>query len=646
MNDGNALLPNGTPFAFWETDAMYGRELHVRAGTAPGGDGTPERPFAAINDAAALATPGTRVVIHAGVYRECVRPARGGTDPAHLISYEAAGDGPAIITANEIADAFTRSRDYKIEPDTDGAEAVIWRHRLNGELFHGYNPFGVVNCIHEKEWLRYARVDTQSSLTPYFLRRGRVFVDGEPLRQVQLYRLMRNAPGTYWVEEDGLTVHFRLPDDGDPAQHTVEVSCREQNFAPSTPFLGYIRVKGLTLLGAANGAPVPQMGALSCNRGHHWIVEGCTVGHANALGMDIGNVAWSLKRVQPVGYAVVRGNTFHDCGVCGLAGLYVTDTLVEDNLFTRTGWQRMEYGWEASALKFHDCENCLFRRNIFRDSENCDGLWLDCANYNDRITQNLFLDICSPHGMIFIECNRGGLTPREVWIDNNVLWNSVAYQPPEPGKETITHDSTHWNEPFELATPIGDGIAGYGSDDLRIEHNFIGCMDGFGYSQNVIRGRMHDGRGGTSRHTVVRNNVFYRCKVGAIRLPNHDHEMDGNCYSNVPQGFLWLTYPAPSEQLDLAAWQRFEGFDLHGGYAAFDAAVDRERLTLTITRGSKRVPWDDREGDGYASMPRVETDIPMDFFGRPTGALRRPGPFELSEDTATLRIDPRLDSRQ
>ncbi len=68
-------------------------------------------------------------------------------------------------------------------------------------MFHGYNPFGVVNCIHEKSWLRYARVDQESSLVPYFLRRGMIYVDGQPLRQVQLYRLMQNNPGTYWVEE-------------------------------------------------------------------------------------------------------------------------------------------------------------------------------------------------------------------------------------------------------------------------------------------------------------------------------------------------------------------------------------------------------------------------------------------------------------
>lgn len=647
QRDLTAILPDGKEFVFWEKMPIWNKQLHVSAtdGNDEMGDGSPEHPFATINAAAALAAPGTQVMIHAGKYRECVRPVCGGTDAEHMISYEAAGDGEVIIEASEIAEEFTRSQDYCIEPDDDGCEAVIWQHSFNGAMFEGYNPFGVVNCIHEKEWLRYARVDTQSSLTPYFLRRGMVYVDGQPLRQVQLYRLMRNAPGTYWVEENGMKIHFRLPGNDDPSSHLIEVSCREQNFAPVRPYQNYIRVKGLTMLHAANGAPVPQIGALSCRRGHHWIIEDCVIRYANALGMDIGNEGWSLKTDpnRPIGHSIVRRNQIMDCGVCGLAGIGAVCTLVEDNLFSRIGWQHMEYGWEASALKFHNCVDSLFRRNIFRDMDQCDGLWLDCGNYNDRITQNLFLNICSPHGMVFMECNRGGLVPKEILIDNNFLWHSILYEPEDKKKETITFDSTHWNEPFDLSTPIGEGISGYGSDDIRIVNNFIGCAEGFGYSHNIIRGRMHDGRGGTARNTIVKNNIFYQCGKGAIRLPNHDHTIDGNYYCKMPQGFLVLTYPAPTEQLDLAAWQRFEKNDLHGGYISFLAQVDEETLTLSVSPDKPSIPWDDRETIGYASMKDVDCDemAMTDFTGKKTNGTRRPGPFEIKGDTFVISLDPR-----
>lgn len=645
--DYTAVLPDGTDFVFWEKEQVYDRELHVdvQEGSDRTGDGSGRAPFASIQAAAAIAGPGTRVLIHAGIYRECVRPAQGGTDPQHMISYEAAGDGEVIIKASEIAEGFERSYEYFIERDDDGTEPVIWEHRLDGDMFHGYNPFGVVNCIHEKNWLRYGRVEAQSSLTPYFMRRGMIYVDQKPLKQVQLYRLMCNTPGSYWVEENGLKVHFRMPDNDSPDGHLIEVSCREQNFAPAKPFLSYIKVKGLTMLHAANGAPVPQIGAFSCGRGHHWIIEDCTVAHANALGIDIGNEGWSLKKKegQLVGYAVLRRNKVLDCGVCGIAGIHASHTLVEDNLIARTGWQHMEYGWEASALKFHNCENSLFRRNIFRDSDNCDGLWLDCGNYNDRITQNLFLNIRSPHGMIFMECNRGKEKPREILIDNNILWRSQSYEEPETAKPTITIDSTHWNEPFDLSAPIGEGIAGYGSDDMRIVNNLIGNIDGMGYSQNIIRGRMHDGRGGTSRNSVVRNNVFYDCRSGAIRLPNHDHVFDGNYYVKMPEGFLILTYPAPTQQMDLAAWRRFEKNDPNGGYAAFQITVDEENLTMRISMDKKAIAWDDSETDGYTSMRKQLPDekVRTDYFGSVMMGERMPGPVEIASDETVMNIDPR-----
>lgn len=642
--DLTAVLPDGSDFDFWEQPLQIARTLHVDAHhDVPDGDGSPEKPFAAIQSAADIAQPGDRVLIHPGIYRECVRPKRGGTDAAHMISYEA--EGEVIISACEIVTDFAPSMEYRIDPDTDGKIPQVWQIRFPDGFFRGYNPFGVVNCIHEKEWLRYARVDAQSSLTPYFLRRGMVYADGRALRQVQLYRLMQNRPGSYWVEEDGMTVHFRLPEDDDPAAHCIEVSCREQNFAPAVPFLPYIRLKGLTCFGAANGAPVPQKGAISCGRGHHWVIEDCVIRHANALGLDCGNEGWSLKTHpgQQIGYTVLRRNRIEDSGVCGIAGIGACGMLVEDNEITRTGWQHMEYGWEASALKFHNCVSSLFRRNIFRDSDQCDGLWLDCGNYNDRITQNLFLNICSPHAMIFMECNRGGRTPREILIDNNILWRSERYDTPERVRETITFDSTHWNDPFDLSTPIGEGIAGYGSDDMRIVHNFIGCIGGFGYSHNVIRGRMHEGRGGTARNTTVYGNVFYDCKQGAIRLPNHDHHIDGNCYAKVPEGFLVLTYPAPTEQLDLVAWQRFEGFDLHGGYASFSVTVDEDALTMTVRPQAPCLPWTAEEVSGYSAMPMIPTDeiACTDYFGQPTGKTRLPGAIQAHGDSWCISLDPR-----
>ena len=101
--DKSAILPDGSNFPFWEAPVEYERELHVNRNHPMADDaneGTLEKPLCTINAAAQQATAGTRVLIHGGEYRECVRPAFGGTDPAHMISYEAFGDGEVVIKAS------------------------------------------------------------------------------------------------------------------------------------------------------------------------------------------------------------------------------------------------------------------------------------------------------------------------------------------------------------------------------------------------------------------------------------------------------------------------------------------------------------------------------------------------------------------
>ena len=95
-----------------------------------------------------------------------------------------------------------------------------------------------------------------------------MFCDGKPLTQVPLYYLMGQRDNTYWVEANGQKVHFRLAGDADPAEHRIEVTVREQCFAPDKPFLNYIRVKGITFEHAATGAPVnaASRSASSCRR--------------------------------------------------------------------------------------------------------------------------------------------------------------------------------------------------------------------------------------------------------------------------------------------------------------------------------------------------------------------------------------------
>jgi hypothetical protein len=50
-------------------------------------------------------------------------------------------------------------------------------------------------------------------MTTYLNRRGCVYCDGKPLKQVPLYHMIGEEENTYWVEANGQTVHFRLRGD-------------------------------------------------------------------------------------------------------------------------------------------------------------------------------------------------------------------------------------------------------------------------------------------------------------------------------------------------------------------------------------------------------------------------------------------------
>ena len=627
--DLSAILPDGTSFDFWETDCAYARELHVDCAAPEGGDGSAERPFRTINAAAKLATPGTRVLIHPGVYRECVHPAMGGTDPAHMISYEACGGGNVVIRASEQVTDFIPSTGWRLSrgPSTAPAQRPdIWEHDLDPDMFRGYNPFCAVNILHDRLFIEYDKTD----MTPYLNRRGCVFCDGVALKQVALYNQMADQENTYWVEANGQKVHFRLKDGEDPHQHRIELTVREQCFAPDTPFLSYIRVKGLICEHAATGAPVPQRGAISCYRGHHWVIEDCQVNWSNAVAIDVGNECWHHELIpgQVIGHSVVRRCKIRDAGVCGIAGLFATHMLIEDNEITGTGWQHMELSWEAGAIKLHNSVNGLIRRNLFQRTYWADHLWLDCGNVNNRITANRFLDGIQQREAIFIECTRDGVN----LIDNNIIWNvegrfDPAKVPAEPG-------SSGWYKLREHDVINGYGIYGEGTDRLQIVHNLIGKCRHSGYYAKPVPFRLGFDRGGTSRKARLFNNIFYDCGEAAIVLPTQDNESEGNVFVRMMGGYLRVMYPEPEVCLHLNAWQEFCGFDLHGQNGWFDIATDGRTLRVDQGEEPPFMPGDAVERMHFVrsmdALPQVAPvpGVQSDYYGHARDAHKvLPGPF-------------------
>ena len=648
--DKSALLPNGQLFDFWEKENSYSREIYVNQKHPMADDnnpGTQEAPFKTIQAAANVATPGSRIRIHGGEYREWVHPVTGGSDPEHMISFEAFGDGEVIIKASEVVTDFQVSEGWDklrtVREKIDADKVRIWEHKLNPELYKGYNPFCAVNILHDRLFIEFDKTD----MTTYLNRRGMVFCDGRPLTQVPLYSHISVTEGSYWVEANGQKVHFRLPGDADPAGHLIEFSCREQCFAPDIPFLSYIKLKGITCAHASMGAPVPQRGAISCFRGHHWIIEDCKVDWANAVGIDVGDECWhhELTPERPIGYSVIRRCTVLNAGVCGIAGLFARNMLVEDNLIEGTGWQKMELSWEAGGMKVHNSIDSLFRRNIFKNTFRADHLWMDCGNENNRITGNLFINGIEQREAIFMECTKDGVN----LIDNNIIWNVEGRFDEkdiveEPG-------SSGWYKLTENSVINGYGIYAEGTDRLYIANNLIGKCRSAGYFAKPVSFRMHGmERGGTSRDAHFINNIFYDCGEAAIKMPTKDNKAEGNLYVKLQGGYLRIIYPQPEVCLHLPAWKEFYGFDKNGQEGWFDIELDTDKYELQF------VPSDDKprgfgntvERRGFVYEPQavseVEYDrnVPSDFYGEGIAKpYSVPGPFQKISVDRVYSVDPR-----
>ena len=643
QDDLTAILPDGNSFDFWEKECTYDRTLYVACDdpkASDENDGSIDAPFKTLDRAAKEAVPGTKVIIRGGIYRECLSPRKGGSDEEHMISYEAYPGEEVIIRASEQVKDFIESSGWKLEPVAEFSSGTrpygeikedtrrIWKHELDPDMFRGYNPFCAVNIIHDRLFIEYDKTD----MTTYLNRRGCVYCDGRPLKQVALYHMLGAEDNTYWVEANGQTIHFRLKDDADPKDHLIEISVREQCIAPKEPFLSYIRIKGIVCEHAATGGPVPQRGAISSFRGHHWIIEGCSVNYANTVAIDIGNECWHHEYIegQIIGHSVIRGCTIKNAGVCGIAGLFAEHMLIEDNRIEGTGWQKMELSWEAGGIKLHNSVNGLIRRNIFKDTFRADHLWLDCGNENTRITSNIFINGIEQREAVFIECTKDGVN----LIDNNIIWNvegrfDPAKIPAEPG-------SSGWYKLAETDAVNGYGIYCEGTDRLIIAHNLIGKCRHSGYYAKPVGFRMGGmERGGTSRKAKILNNIFYDCGEAAIVFPTPDNEADGNLYLCMKGGYLRIMYPSPEVCLDLKTWQEFYGFDMNGACAWFAAEPDFLNASVRMTvrhdqpvnapgPGQKIQLLRDPQAIKKVSTPSC---VNCDITGTERDALSLPGPY-------------------
>ncbi len=600
-----AKLPDGSVFDTWEKPLAFKRTFHVAQNTRHASDankGSERRPWKTIGRAAQELQPGDRVVIHAGVYREWVKPVRGGAGPDAMISYEAAPGEEVVLKGSDVWTPAWRKTQYM----TLGS-VTTWEADLTSRMFEGANVFALLNFpsqTNQKDWKFYPSFEW---------RRGQIFVDGSPLEQVGEFGALAAAPGRFWVEDNGMRVHVRLPNDADPSGRMIEITTREQVFAPVTPYLNYIRIKGLKMFHSGNGVPIPppQRGLISAMRGHHWIIEDCEIGHANTLGVDLGGQWWSLGVGEAQGYHVVRRNYIHDCGVSSISAWHNMGNvhmLVEDNLIVRCATMPIMQHYESAGIKIHRTEHSLVRRNAVLDTPHGPGIWLDGEILNSRITQNLVVNTGGDHlGAIFVE-----ITKEINLVDNNIVINSAS-----------------------------NGVYQHDAERLMVMQNLI--VHGSGSAIHFNPGNPMRLNPPFQNHHRAYGNVLTGYPVAVFR-PNATTCSDFNVI-DVAKGSLPFRegeFDVKPEEMDLAAWQA-KGQDTHSKTAEIAVAFDRENLLLTMT-SSVALP---------ATFPDLPEILPgaalakdvltADFFGRARrSGLFEAGPFSQAPPVGVaFSVDPR-----
>ncbi len=581
------MLPDGSVYESWEAPLTFSRTLVVDANAEDADDdneGTAERPFRTITAAAARVQPGERVRIHTGTYRECIRPARGGDGPTAMVSFEAAGDGPVIVTGSEVVDGpYPQSTTWRRhdepaartewgttwQPSTSwrrppqAPDAAVYTAHLPREWFVGINPFTVPNRAVSNLLGGFNQNKAQQPQL-YMQRCGMLFQDDRRLVQVNDYSELFEGPGRFWPDPAGLLLHVRPIGDSDPTRSRFEATARSQCFAPDVEGLGYIRLKGLTFTRAANPFPfMPQDGAVSANRGHHWIIEDCTVEQVNAVGIEAGRRDARMSPHEPGGFHIIRRNHLRECGVCGIAGLGMVNSLIEDNLVEDCCWHDVEEMFESAGIKTHRNEGTLVRRNVVRRLAHGCGIWLDFANHNTRCSGNLIAEVHTRFGGIFIEASHD-----PVRVDQNI----ICHIHPDPGAVPSARGGPEAG---------GHGIYAHDNDFLEIDHNLIAHTAGS--AVHLPRGRPDrfvEGRGSCSRHHTVVHNLFIATSR-YVSFFNGDNHCDANAFAGPPD-------PGPfrllrdDEWLDLDAWQRFYGFEAHGGTVTAEVGLDVDAMILQL----------------------------------------------------------------
>ena len=400
--------------------------------------GTQDAPFLTISKAAAIAGPGDTITVHAGIYREWVNPATGGS-PHARITYQAAPGESVTITGAEVVTDWVQ----------DGA---IWKTTLPNSLFGDYNPY---SDIIGGDWFFDNDKDFHT---------GEVYLNGKSMYESLTLEGVINpveTPNscdkafsiyTWYTQVDpekATTTIWANFHGADPRTGCVEINVRPFVFWPSQTGRGYITVRGFTLKQAATQWAPPtalQTGLIGPHWSRGWIIENNHISDSKNVGISLGKEIstgqneWTRTGVKGgtqrerevifrslrhanwhkdhVGSHIVRNNVIEDCEQAAIVGhLGPAFCTIAGNHINRMHYKRQWHGAEVGGIKLHGAIDTLITDNIIHDSYR--GLWLDWQAQGTQVSRNVLYDNSAEDFMV--EVCHGPYT-----VDHNLFLSKWA----------------------------------------------------------------------------------------------------------------------------------------------------------------------------------------------------------------------------
>ena len=424
-------------------------KIYVNIENEKEGDGSKDRPYRHINEAAKVALSGDEIIVSPGIYREYVAPVNTGLEDARII-YRSAEPLGAVITGAEEVKGWVKY------------QGTVWMVRVNNGIFGDYNPY---TTFIYGDWY----------FAPMIRHTGAVYLNDRQLYETEsleecikgeIYKPSWEPQFSiyqWYTRQDGNeTIIYANFQDKDPNEEKVEINVRRNCFMPLKNGVNYITLSGFSINKAATTWAPPaayQDGMIGPHWSKGWVIEDCEISNSKCSGISLGKYYdeendhyFTNKHVKSptqmerdavcrgqyhgwtkanVGSHIVRRCNIHHCEQTGIVGrMGCVFSIIEDNHIHHINNMQQLGGAEIAGIKFHAAIDVTIRRNHIH---NCTmGIWLDWQAQGSRVSQNLFHDNTLPENTpmalgammsqdLFVEVSHG-----PTLVDNNVMLSKAS----------------------------------------------------------------------------------------------------------------------------------------------------------------------------------------------------------------------------